>query len=133
MSSPWEQYSQAATQNRYSLARSDEAVCYHCLAHIPAAEVLEFGDEGTALCPRCGIDAVVGDASGIDIDDDNTTAQVHRRAFGDDAESDADSMPSLITDVESEFDTISGIEGLTTEESDWDDSNSEDSENLPYQ
>jgi hypothetical protein len=129
MSSPWEQYSQAATQNRYSLARSDEAVCYHCLAHIPAAEVLEFGDEGTALCPRCGIDAVVGDASGIDIDDDNTTAQVHRRAFGDDAESDADSMPSLVED--SGLDSVS--DGLTTEESDWNDSDSEDSENLPYQ
>lgn len=48
--------------------------CFHCLATFPHGKVTEWvdwsadgRDDGgrTALCPRCGIDAVIGSASGF--------------------------------------------------------------------
>jgi len=54
--------------NQAQLQRSQRAGCYYCLSIFPAEEVTEFTDtddeSGTALCPVCGLDAVLGDASG---------------------------------------------------------------------
>ncbi|MEY3298224.1 MAG: hypothetical protein RLZZ597_1484 [Cyanobacteriota bacterium] len=40
-----------------------------CLAIFSPTAIIEWTDEGdsTALCPRCGIDAVIGSASGYPI------------------------------------------------------------------
>lgn len=39
--------------------------CFHCLETFAPSEVREWIDaEQTALCPSCGIDSVIGDASG---------------------------------------------------------------------
>lgn len=48
----------AAIRNRGGL--SGGCGCFHCMALFPAGAVAAWTDEGeTALCPRCGMDAVV--------------------------------------------------------------------------
>lgn len=38
--------------------------CFHCLMVFRSGEVVEWWDEGqTAVCPHCGIDAVIASAS----------------------------------------------------------------------
>lgn len=48
--------------------------CFHCCTTFAAAEITAWtdsvGDEGqTALCPRCGIDAVLGERAGFELSD----------------------------------------------------------------
>lgn len=57
--------------HRHSARHADEvrssAVCgcFYCLNTFAPDEIGEWiADEGTALCPRCGVDAVIGDLSG---------------------------------------------------------------------
>jgi hypothetical protein len=62
-----------STANRAELEQSATCRCFYCLAAFPPAEVEEWIDDRdgqTAICPRCGIDAVVGSASGVDMSDD---------------------------------------------------------------
>ena len=48
----------AAIGNHHSLAGG--CGCFHCLGLFPAERVIAWTDDGgTALCPRCGMDAVV--------------------------------------------------------------------------
>ena len=55
-----------SSRHRDEIARSDTVGCFYCLDTYPPSEVVEWLDnEGTALCPRCGIDSVIGDASGL--------------------------------------------------------------------
>jgi hypothetical protein len=61
-----------ATNNRAELAASEACGCFYCLSIFEPREVCEWvdvcGGEGTtALCPRCGIDAVIGSTSGFPI------------------------------------------------------------------
>jgi hypothetical protein len=54
--------------------------CFYCCSKFPPSEIVEWIDEHqtgegqTALCPRCGIDSVIGDRSGFDISDDFLSA-----------------------------------------------------------
>ena len=42
--------------------------CFYCQKTFAPADVTVWVDESsTALCPHCGIDSVIGDASGFDI------------------------------------------------------------------
>jgi hypothetical protein len=46
--------------------------CFYCRATFPTDEITEWTDEvdgvgQTALCPRCGIDSVIGDRSGFEL------------------------------------------------------------------
>ena len=47
--------------------------CFYCLAIFSPTEILDWVDEDesgvgrTALCPRCGIDAVIGSNAGVPI------------------------------------------------------------------
>lgn len=61
--------------HRDELAASAQCGCFHCVRVYAAVEIVdwidpapesavEYGHSGqTALCPYCGIDAVIGDAS----------------------------------------------------------------------
>lgn len=60
--------------HRAQLAASQQAGCFYCLALFPPAEIRDWVDGGakagaasdagvTALCPRCGIDAVLPSAA----------------------------------------------------------------------
>jgi len=45
--------------------------CFHCGAVFPPAEIEDWIDavaeEDTPLCPKCGIDSVIGDMSGFPV------------------------------------------------------------------
>lgn len=69
-----------AGQHRNAVQASGVCGCFYCLAIFPPGEVTEWIDwpadtpaaeenarGQTALCPRCGIDSVIGDASGLPI------------------------------------------------------------------
>ena len=75
------------------LARSDRAGCFYCLAVFNSAEISEWVDEGgdgfvdaprndsTAICPKCGIDSVIGDASGFPVTDESFLREMNKLWF----------------------------------------------------
>lgn len=51
--------------NRQEISRSKICGCIACCAIFSAIEVDEYIDDNqTVLCPRCMVDAVIGDAAG---------------------------------------------------------------------
>ena len=54
-------------KNEESILKSDFCGCFHCISIFPVADIKEMVVEKdgfkTAICPICGIDAVLGDAS----------------------------------------------------------------------
>lgn len=49
-----------AFQNRQDVQRSEKVGCWHCIQIYNANEVKDYTDNGeTAICPKCGIDAVL--------------------------------------------------------------------------
>ena len=55
--------------NREQLKQSKRCGCFDCVKIFDPSEIVEWCDldEDTALCPYCGIDSVLGDASGFEI------------------------------------------------------------------
>lgn len=54
-----------SAQHRAEVEASAACGCFYCCATFPPAAIAEWTDNGqTALCPLCGVDAVIGDASG---------------------------------------------------------------------
>ena len=61
-----------AFKNKTRIASSRQAGCYHCCKIYPAESVTLFTDNGqTAICPECGVDSVLGSASGIELTVEN--------------------------------------------------------------
>ncbi|OZC03959.1 cytoplasmic protein [Rubricoccus marinus] len=60
-----------SSSHRAEIERSERCGCFYCMAVYPPEAVAEWIDEGnggeTALCPSCGIDSVIGSASGYPI------------------------------------------------------------------
>lgn len=60
--------------HRAEILASDVCGCFYCLATFSPAEIVDWIDEDsvgigrTALCPRCGIDSVIGSKSGLSTD-----------------------------------------------------------------
>ncbi len=56
-------------RNEESILKSDFCGCFHCISIFPVADVklsemmVEKDGVKTAICPICGIDSVLGDAS----------------------------------------------------------------------
>ncbi len=66
------------TSNQAEIEASQVAGCFYCLSTYPASQVTEFLDgEGTALCPECPVDSVIGDASGWPVGDPAFLAAMH--------------------------------------------------------
>jgi hypothetical protein len=66
-------------RHREEILRSEVCGCFYCLEIFKPQEIFEWIDEQnpagqTALCPRCGIDSVIGSASGYPITLDFLTA-----------------------------------------------------------
>ena len=66
-----------SARHRDEVVRSTSCGCFYCLAVFPSDEISDWvGDENehgegqTALCPRCGIDSVIGDRSGFPLTTD---------------------------------------------------------------
>lgn len=50
-----------AMKNRPEMESSTLAGCFHCCSMYEPKEIKDYTDEGqTCICPRCGVDAVVG-------------------------------------------------------------------------
>ncbi len=61
---------QHSSNNRDALTASVEVGCFYCCEVYPPSLVNDWTDEGaTAMCPKCGIDSVIGDASGFPVTD----------------------------------------------------------------
>jgi len=59
-------------KNKSRISTSTQAGCIHCCAIFEAKEITEYTDSNaTCLCPKCQVDAVVGDSSGFPIDSEN--------------------------------------------------------------
>jgi hypothetical protein len=73
-----------SSNHRAELERSDVCGCFCCRATFTAADIEEWLEDegGTALCPRCGVDSVVGSASGYPVGDRSFLDSMHDRWFG---------------------------------------------------
>jgi hypothetical protein len=73
---------QYSSWHRKDVIKSDVCGCFYCLATFGSSEINDWVDEDTnlveqtALCPKCNIDAVIGEASGLPITDKNFLIQM---------------------------------------------------------
>jgi hypothetical protein len=58
---------QHTRMNRMELEASEACGCIACERIYFPSEIVRWLEDGTAVCPHCGVDAVVGSASGIPI------------------------------------------------------------------
>ena len=71
-------------RNRETIIRSAACGCIYCCEVFEPWEIESWTDSGeTAMCPKCGMDAVVGAASGWALTDQFLEA-MHARWFGHD-------------------------------------------------
>jgi hypothetical protein len=55
-----------AFRQREELSQSDGCGCFYCFQTYSPSEVKTWVDDNqTAICPRCGMDSVIGSASGF--------------------------------------------------------------------
>ena len=67
-----------SAHHRNQIEQSHKCGCFSCCEIFDASEVVDFIDNGeTALCPHCGIDSVIGDASGLEITPQFLKAMYH--------------------------------------------------------
>lgn len=82
-----EQAHGASSFHRHKIRASAMCGCFYCKTKFPPKKITEWIDSErhpvglTALCPICGIDAVIGDASGFPLTDQFLT-DMHERWFG---------------------------------------------------
>ena len=70
-----------ASRNREETEASARCACYFCFKTFPTATIKAWIDANqTALCPFCGVDSVLGNASQIRIDD-RFLRQMHQHHF----------------------------------------------------
>lgn len=70
-----------ANRHRDELASSTSCGCFYCMRIFTFAAIVRWTDENqTARCPGCGVDAVLGDASGYPIDE-TFLRRMHRHWF----------------------------------------------------
>ena len=59
-------------KNKVRISGSTQCGCYHCLAVFAKTEIKEWTDDGeTAICPRCQIDTVIPDETGVEMTTEN--------------------------------------------------------------
>jgi hypothetical protein len=77
---------QRSIHHRAEIESSHLCACFHCYAQFAPREIIRWVDDGpdglgtTALCPRCGIDSVLGDSSGFPLSAD-FLQEMHRYWF----------------------------------------------------
>lgn len=60
-----------SSNHRNILRNSDLCGCFYCLDTFVYKNIEDWCDnESTALCPNCGIDSVIGSASGFSVTED---------------------------------------------------------------
>jgi hypothetical protein len=74
-----------SSRHREELTRSEQCGCFYCLAIFEPSAVNKWIDgQTTAMCPQCGIDSVIGSASGYPITKD-FLAKMQEYWFGEGA------------------------------------------------
>lgn len=69
-------------RHRQELEASGVAGCFYCCANFSPAEIEVWVDnDDCALCPCCGIDSVIGDASGYPVADKTFLKEMHQQWF----------------------------------------------------
>ena len=59
---------QHSSKHRSEINASDICGCFYCEKTFGPHEIADWVDDGqTALCPKCGIDSVIGSASGFPV------------------------------------------------------------------
>lgn len=59
-----------SSNNRSLVAVSDKCYCFYCKQSMYRGEIEDYADNGqTAICPKCGIDAVIPDSIEEDVDE----------------------------------------------------------------
>lgn len=73
-----------SANHRAELEHSDVCCCFYCEKTFSVSYVAEWVEDerGTALCPYCGIDSVLGSASGFPVADASFIRAMHDRWFG---------------------------------------------------
>jgi len=61
---------QHCSNNREEIKCSEMVGCFYCRKVFLAEEVDKWTYDGDAICPRCSVDAVIGDASGLPVRND---------------------------------------------------------------
>jgi hypothetical protein len=57
-----------SSNHRSQVETSKLCGCFYCVAMFPPTEIVEWVDlDSTAMCPRCGIDSIIGSASEVPI------------------------------------------------------------------
>lgn len=60
-----------SSRHRKEVLDSKECGCFYCGAIFSSSEIMDWVDGGqTALCPKCGIDSVIGSHSGFPVTKD---------------------------------------------------------------
>ena len=60
-----------SSKHRSEILKSDLCGCFYCEKTFEAQEIVDWiDDQQTALCPKCGIDSVIGSASGFSINNE---------------------------------------------------------------
>lgn len=72
-----------ATNNRAELNASSVAGCFYCLETYSPSHIDRYLNEGegTACCPECSIDSVIGDASGLPVSEPAFLNAMHKAWF----------------------------------------------------
>lgn len=66
------------SDHRAELEASDAAGCFYCCESFEASSIYEWiDDDQCAMCPKCGIDSVIGDASDYPINDKKFLKQMN--------------------------------------------------------
>lgn len=69
-------------RNRPCIEKSGACGCFYCLKTCVPSIVTKFvRREDTALCPLCGVDALIGDASGLPVTDGDFLQKMHAYWF----------------------------------------------------
>ena len=70
-----------ASRHRAEIEASTQCACFFCFRVFPSSAIKAWIDVNTtALCPGCGVDAVLGDASGHSIAD-RSLRKMHEHYF----------------------------------------------------
>lgn len=71
-----------ASRHRAAITASTRCACFFCFRTFPSSSIKAWIDASTtALCPGCGIDAVLGDAS-VESIADGFLRRMHQYHFG---------------------------------------------------
>lgn len=71
-----------ASRHRAELEGSKLCACFFCFRTFANTAIHKWiDDKQTALCPGCGIDSVIGAASGLSLDD-KFLRKLHQHHFG---------------------------------------------------